>query len=129
MQQFFSNYLANNGNRFIFAVATVIKNLFSKCQYTRYIRPLPGLAFGLVTVAVPNTIPAGRSCLRPSHLSRFQKPLHMLTTQELTAHLERITRLHQQVLTQLQDKGYYQPKKGIVIPFPVGAKQGEVAHA
>gem|GEM_PF-6795462 len=52
----------------------------------------------------------------------------MLTSQELTAHLERITRLHQQVLTQLQDKGYYQPKKGIVIPFPVSGNRKEVAN-
>ena len=127
MQRFLSNSLANPCLFSNFALSATVTNNTLECQLkTRYYKLMPGLSFGLGAVA--GSLTRLRRAVLCLFLSVIKNQRHMLTSQELTAHLERITRLHQQVLTQLQDKGHYQPKKGLVIPFPVGVNRKEVAN-
>ena len=136
MQLFFSNYLANKGNRFIFAASATVTNNSLECQLkTRYDKLMPGLSFGLGAVAGSLTrLRRAVLCLFPS-VSKNQR--HMLPNySDLNRQMQRC--IAKSELSLLASKTgvrvlipYFEPVKqptGLRVAFPVTTKQLEVCH-
>lgn len=111
MQLFLNDFLANNTESvtFVSLISINVHNYFTYSKYARAFRCSPFI--GADKPSIPRVF-----------------SFMYLTNAELTAHIERITRLHSDIIKQLHNKGKINPK-GIVLPFPVNFQKKEVANA
>ena len=109
MQQIIHILLANSTQSvtFVSLISINVHNYFTYSKYARAFRCSPFI--GADKPSIPRVF-----------------SFMYLKTAELTAHIERITLQHQDILRQIQAKG--DKPKGIVMPFPVTSKQLEVCH-
>ena len=109
MQLFLNDFLANKSDypTFVSLISINVHNYFTYSKYARAFRCSPFI--GADKPSIPRVF-----------------SFMYLKTAELTAHIERITLQHQDILRQIQAKG--DKPKGIVMAFPVTSKQLEVAH-
>ena len=110
MQLFLNDFLANKSDfpTFVLLISTNVYNYFTYSKYARAFRCSPFI--GADKPSIPRVF-----------------SFMYLKTAELTAHIERITLQHQDILRQIQTKG--DKPKGIVVLFPVNFQKLEVVNA